>query len=127
MSFLLIVEGLDRTGKSTLADIVSEKMGADVLHFSKPKVHPLNEYLYPLEDMDPDASLVFDRYHVGEVVWPEIWDRETPYDFAMHTYVEMVLRSRGAHMVRTLRDMDEIRAQLVAEDEPLSPGDAGSG
>lgn len=119
---LLICEGLDRTGKSTLAEqlLMADPMLA-LLHFDKPKQHPLNEYLHPIEHRSWDA--VFDRYHWGERVWPTVFGRSTDYDAVMHAYVELALESRGAVVVQTRRDLDEVKSALLEDDEPLLPDD----
>lgn len=120
---LIIIEGLDRTGKSTLAKLLADP--DEPLHFSKPERHPLDEYLEPIARWLPDETLIIDRYHLGETVWPTIFNRPTVYDVPMHAYVELALKARGALLVLTTRDMDDLKAHLVRDGEPLSPDLAG--
>lgn len=121
MSFLVVIEGLDRTGKSTLAQQLARHTGAKVTHFSKPAKEPVFEYTDPLIDHTSRSKQVFDRYHVGELVWPTIFNRPTTFGPAQQTYVEMALQSRGAVIVKTTRDMDDLREHLIRDDEPLDP------
>jgi hypothetical protein len=124
VSFLVVIEGLDRTGKSTLAYQLSRETGARVTHFSKPAKEPVFEYTDPLVDHTHSSKQVFDRYHVGELVWPTIFGRPSTFGPAQQTYVEMALQSRGAVIVKTSRDMDDLREHLIRDDEPLDPDKA---
>lgn len=119
---LIIIEGIDRTGKSTLADAIAEKVGGEVIHSSKPTRHPLREYETRLKDYVPGTGqhLILDRWHVGELVWPEIFGRKSEYDFAMFAHTEMFLRSRGALLVYATRDDHEQHArELIEFGEPI--------
>jgi len=118
---LCVLEGPDRSGKSTLARKWSHQFGMQSRHFSKPEVHALDEYVKPLEVGAPHA--VFDRYHIGERIWPEYFGRPTDYDVPMHRYVELALNSRGAVLVLTDRDPAELARVYAEENEPVLPDD----
>lgn len=122
MSLLVIIEGLDRTGKSTLAHLISKETGAQVTHFSKPEKEPVFEYTDPLLALTHKSRNVFDRYHVGELVWPTIFGRASSFSPVQNAYVEMALQSRGAVIVKTRRNMDDLREHLIRDNEPLDPG-----
>lgn len=124
MSILVVIEGLDRTGKSTLSRELERRTGARVTHFSKPAKEPVFEYTDPLLELNHSTKQVFDRYHVGELVWPTIFNRPTTFGPTQQTYVEMALMSRGAVIVKTSRDMDDLREHLIRDDEPLDPDKA---
>lgn len=114
---LVVVEGLDRTGKSTLSHQLANRHKLEYRHFDKPQRHPLDEYGRPLEAGLVEA--VFDRYHWGETIWPEIFKRESEYDPAMHTWIELLLKSRGAVMVNAVRPVEEIIHACRVDDEPV--------
>lgn len=115
---LVVIEGMDRTGKSTLAAQLADEYHLENLHFDKPSQHPLAEYLRPVEAGPRRA--VFDRYHVGERVWPRVFGRKSEYDDAMHLHVDLTLKSRGAVMVRPLRHWQSKEEMYrVLEDEPI--------
>lgn len=82
MSFV-IIEGLDRTAKSTLANAYNKK-GYKSIHFSAPdKKYSQQGYSGPsyLEDLIEmlvslsGQDVVFDRSHYGELVWPYVYGR----------------------------------------------------
>ena len=83
----IVLEGLDRTGKTTAAKQF-EKLGYEIVHFSAPK----KDYLDPLyvgptyfEDVVgilnsyANKDVVFDRSWYGELVWPSIYSRPVSY------------------------------------------------
>lgn len=115
----VVIEGLDRTGKTTLAKQLQESVRfLDYVHFNKPERHPLEEYVKPL-DVGALPHAVFDRYHWGEAVWPHVFHRPTDYDEEMLYYTELALESRGAVMVLTRREPEEIIRACREDGEDL--------
>jgi len=79
----VLLEGLDRTGKSTVAELYRSQ-GFDVIHFSAPaKKYTTPGYTGPsyLEDILSmlvsltGKDVVFDRSWMGEQVWPFVYGR----------------------------------------------------
>lgn len=124
---LFLIEGLDRTGKTTLAARLSDQLGgAPVVHFSAPKASkPIVEYLSALVPYRgaEDEHVIYDRGHIGEVVWPKFFGRESIVDEAAWRYIEMFYTSRGALYLYCRRDPDELKLALLRDEEPLSPDD----
>lgn len=105
---LILVDGPDCVGKSTLIErlvAVIEKRypgdRVDVLNAGPPTKHPLDEYVVPLLDYRPtrERHVVCDRWHLGEAVYPTIFQRPTKLDYGVQAYTELFLRSRGALLV----------------------------
>jgi len=80
----LIIEGIDRSGKSTIAALYKEQ-GYDLVHMSAPdKKYKQPGYSGPsyLDDMldvymqYDGKDVVFDRSIYGECVWPHVYGRE---------------------------------------------------
>lgn len=81
----IVLEGLDRTGKSTVADHY-RKQGFEVIHLSAPNkkytspgyVGPsyLDEMIDMLMKYD-GKNVVWDRSWYGESVWPAVYGRES--------------------------------------------------
>jgi len=81
---LIILEGLDRTGKSSLAEIYKEQ-GYEIIHMSAPdKKYKSPGYAGPsyLDDMidiitsAANRDIVLDRSYFGELIWPHVYGRE---------------------------------------------------
>lgn len=77
---LIIFEGLDRTGKSTVAQDLQSK-GFELIHQSAPAKGTtpemfLEEQLH-LVSSAANKDIVLDRSYYGELVWPKVYGRES--------------------------------------------------
>ena len=68
----IILEGPDATGKTTLAEKLRDKFGMTI-HHSTSKTR--NDLHYHIDLLDYSNNVVFDRFHIGEMVYPEIYHR----------------------------------------------------
>ena len=80
---LIILEGLDRTGKSSVAQWYQDK-GYEVIHMSAPAkgISP-DEYIGEMVDLLSSLGgkdFVLDRSHYGELIWPQIYGRKPLLD-----------------------------------------------
>ncbi len=76
---LIILEGLDRTGKSSVASYFEAK-GFELVHQSAP-AKGMSADLYLEEQMQlvsraAHTNIVLDRSYYGELVWPHVYGRE---------------------------------------------------
>lgn len=75
---LIILEGLDRTGKSSVAQYFKDK-GYDIIHMSAPAKGTIADaYMGEMIDMLTGFAghdVVLDRSHYGELVWPHVYGR----------------------------------------------------
>lgn len=73
---LVLLEGLDRTGKSTVASYF-ETLGFNVMHMSAPtKGTTPDQFLQEMVDLMTSAAtkdIVLDRTHYGELIWPQVY------------------------------------------------------
>lgn len=117
---LIIVEGPDGTGKSTLVSQIADKFNeynVKIMHAGPPTGHPLDEYVVPLVDYQVRHAYSFrefvicDRWHLGELVYPTVLDRPSLMDINTFTYIEMFLAARGAmivHMTDTTAYLESV-------------------
>lgn len=108
---LIILEGPDGSGKTTLARTLEERVREsdpdakiEVWHRGAPKRHALNEYAVPLFDYRPGRRhhIICDRWHLGELVYSTVRrGGRTTLTPAVDLWLEMFLRSRGAYVVGT--------------------------
>lgn len=117
---LIIIEGPDCAGKSTLADRLQKEIERttkqEVLRLSSgpPTGHPLDEYVVPLLGYRPatDAHIICDRLHWGEYVYPMVLGRSSALDDPIFTYIEMFLLSRGAYVVSMNQPVDVLERRM---------------
>jgi deoxyadenosine/deoxycytidine kinase len=113
---LVIVEGPDCAGKSTLVERLAKRIGnTTTFHKGPPTRHPVIEYAEDLLDYRPGTGLniICDRWHWGERVYPEVLDRSSQLDLAAWRWIEMFLRSRGALVVRLDPDLQLLKTRLA--------------
>lgn len=133
---LTIIEGPDRTGKTTLCTSQPVHTRSTYLHFEKPTRHPIDEYVGPLRDYVPGsgADIWCDRHYLGECIWPEFFGRPTEMDGAVRTWIELFLQSRGASAVLACEyaaptddepiaghELDVLRSFYMAVDDSILP------
>lgn len=125
---LIILDGVDGGGKSTLAeeisDILRRRYPDDKVEIWKkgpPTQHPLEEYETPLLDYKPNTGhhLILDRWHVGEWVYPAILKRDSLADLATWRHIEMFLEVKGAVLVHVTSHHETLTRRLVERGDDL--------
>lgn len=122
---LIVIEGSDGTGKTTLSDALCEALSETrhieltQHHFSQPVRHPLAEYELFLDAYRPGAGqhYIIDRLHWGEIVYGELYRNGGQLTSAGFWHVEQYLRSRGAIMVHATGDPDTVIARQADKGE----------
>lgn len=119
---LVILEGADCSGKSTLASKLARAIEHNlpehtvtILHKGPPELHPLDEYEVPLFSYRPNMGqhIICDRWHMGESVYPTILKRPTQLNDGTRLHIEMFLRARGAIVVHVAAD-DHVLEQCIS-------------
>jgi len=122
---ITIIEGADGTGKTTYAQKLSERFNAKYLHAEQPKTRLWSdEYIRPITSQ----NMILDRWHLGEVVWPKIYGRQSLFDETTFDYcnwelaneelqIDFVLHSRSLFVeaFRQVRYLDKkiIHSEVV--------------
>jgi thymidylate kinase len=114
---LIILEGPDRSGKSTVARALADRLkkfdpncSVDMLHRGPPRRHPLAEYEQDIQDYRPQLwpgqlgdlprrHVICDRWHLGEVVYPPVRGRGSLLTHEALWHIELFLQARGALVV----------------------------
>jgi thymidylate kinase len=120
---LIIAEGPDGSGKSTLCELLEELLPLGTVRYHatspKPEQHPLDLYENPLEWYRPCVGqhVVCDRWHVGEYIYPRVMDRVTKLEDVTRWHIERYLESRGALTVYCTNDPDELVRRATSRGE----------
>lgn len=126
---LIILEGLDRTGKSSVAKDFQAK-GYELIHMSAPSKE-LSEpgytgpsYLDQIIELVAGAAnkdIVLDRSHYGELIWPQIYGREPMLNDEDIEIIREIEDSVGTtRILMNDPDVEAHWARCVANKEPLT-------
>jgi thymidylate kinase len=125
----IIIEGLDRTGKSTLADIY-KKRGFDIVHLSAPDKkfttagYAGPSYLDEIIDLymkHNSRDVVFDRSAYGEFVWPLVYGRKAQLsEEDMDIIREIEDNNQTERILMYDADAESHWKRCVANKEPLN-------
>ena len=117
---LIILEGPDGVGKTTLAntlhdlilELVPRSSSVTIMRKGPPTRHPLDEYLTPLLDYRPNSGmhLILDRWHLGEYVYPRLSGRSTQLDDQVFWYLNQYVRRLGGLLVMCFGDVERVEA-----------------
>ncbi len=125
---IICIEGVDRSGKTTLVKEL-EKKGFKSIHFSSPDkkfsqpgyVGPTYaETLAELFVSLAGQNVVLDRSHYGESVWSQVYNRTPMLD---HDDIDMLRQLEGEDVRRILMhdpDINSHWARCVENKEPLT-------
>lgn len=121
---IVVIEGADGTGKTTLARAVTDRLGAAYLHAGPPELHPLVSYTAPLEPLADRIDVVCDRWHLGELVYGPLYRGGPGLTDCQFGAVEDYLLAKGAVLVHcTGRSRDIARRLDQRGEDFLQPAD----
>lgn len=127
---LILLEGTDRSGKTTLAQAIRARIEElypndqiQMLHAGPPQQHPVHEYITPLIHYAPGNQhhVICDRWHIGETVYPSVCQRSTQLTTSLYQEIETFLRSRGALLVHVHAHPD-VLLQRLHDENSYAPG-----
>ena len=127
---LVIVEGPDGAGKSTLVEklraVIHQRYPGEKVEVLRKRPpakgsHPLDEYETPLLSYRPRQGhhIICDRWSWGEWVYPDVLGRKTLADRASWYHIELFLQARGAVIVYMNEPVDVLQRRVIARGDDL--------
>jgi len=112
---IIILEGADGTGKTTLATKLMARMGgANIYRRATPREHVLREYTFDRITRDP---IIADRWHYGELIYGPLFRTETQLTTTFFRAIDQYLRQIGALLVLVDGQAAEIRQRILGRAE----------
>lgn len=125
----ILVEGLDRSGKSSIAEMYRKK-GYAIVHMEAPSKKYYSETyagesyleeLVRLYSQYEGKNVLFDRTVYGELVWPNIYGRQALLEAEDLDYLGQIERNNNAEKILMFDANIEAHWQrCVANNEPLT-------
>jgi hypothetical protein len=118
---MIILEGPDGTGKTTLAKKIANALNLNYVkiprHKNDTEVDGFKFYMKQATSI-PDNCVV-DRFHIGECVYPQLYtdDFRTPLKMWEQHAIERVLQARGCVLIHTIANYDFIEHAYRDRDE----------
>lgn len=109
----VIIEGPDGVGKSTLVNYITEKCGlTSIIHSSN---LTRNDFKYHLNLLTSDNYAVYDRFNLGEIVYPTIFNRKPKMTLTQHKYIFNLAEALNIpYIIFYSSDFDILRQRLFA-------------
>ena len=121
---LIIIEGVDGAGKSTLVEAIQDELpAAEMIHKGPIKRSPLIEYEASLEHyrVNSGRDIVCDRWHIGELVYGPLLRGESKLSPASLEHIELFLATRGALRTWVQTPLHVIQERISGRGEDLIP------
>lgn len=102
---IIIIEGPDCAGKTTLAEMLVDELGADYHHQGPYEGNPMWESIELIESWKEGGSspnLVLDRFHLGERVYGPIYRDEDKLGQTRQRMLERYLLGESAMLIKAL-------------------------
>lgn len=108
----VIIEGPDACGKSTLAKKLVDKYNMHYVHF------PSADLETHMNSLLADNT-VFDRFHIGELVYPEIYDREPKFNGLedANKIMKRIVDNNDILIIFRTSDLSILNDRLIARGE----------
>lgn len=104
----IILEGIDGSGKTTLAKILAREYGLDYCHCT---ASDPGDYDFYLNTARKD-NIVWDRHTIGELIYPHVFDRVAQIGTEDARLVLARARHEGAKIFILTASLDTIRNRL---------------
>lgn len=126
---IIILEGVDGAGKSTLAKKIAalSPLPVRLEHRGEIKSTPEEEYIKPLMYSRDDELIIADRWHVGEMIYGPIYRGKSLVAGDYNRIIEGLLDTLGAAKVILSPSLKVVRNRLAKRGEDyLQPNDVAA-
>lgn len=124
---LVLLEGVDKSGKSTMAERVKvcweTRYGrAEIWHRGPVPdgKDPMQEYWSELPDPDLHELYILDRWHIGELVYGPIYRGGSKITLGDALRVQMAMKRRGLVPIYMTASYETVRSRFISDGEKFS-------
>lgn len=117
---LIVLEGCDGSGKSTIATNLSKLLDAEIIHCTKETPNTL-EYFVGIVDDAKDHNIIADRFCYGQFVYQKPEERPLGTEIELGD-LEEYMKSNGVKVILVDAPTDVIESRLLQRGETLING-----
>lgn len=111
----IVIEGCDGTGKTSVAKILAEKYGCDIVHMTGNDPKDYEFYNQSLRK----EQVVYDRNVLGEFVYPYVFGRQKEVQYSELNTLMHFRRSIGVHFFVLTANRETCKRRLIEKDEDI--------
>jgi len=115
---IIILEGENKTGKTTLANYIKENFDFDYIKCSQPKGNPFDEYNNILDNIKEHT--IIDRFHWGELVYGPIYRGKSGISESQFNELEKKIEDLGAIIIYCYDNANNIKKRFIEEKEEFA-------
>lgn len=118
---LVILEGENKTGKTTLAKYIKDEHGFKYIKVSQPGPDgPYKEYTNILKKIKAGSNVVIDRFHLGEEVYGPLYRGSSGLTSEQFQDIENTLNKMNAILIYCYDSEDNIAKRFKEENEEFA-------
>lgn len=118
---IIILEGENKTGKSTIAKHILDRYDFDVIKCSQPKGDPYVEYMKILKRIERSGrNTVIDRFVYGEFVYGPLYRGKSSLTKTQLRNIELKAMSLNAHVIYCHDTPENIERRFIEEKEEFA-------
>ena len=117
---IIILEGCDKNGKTTLAHKLSQKLGWPIVKFSAPKNDEDVFKTYMQFILSRRIPVILDRFYLGEKVYGQIFRGKSQLDYLQSRTLEGLLLTRRSINVYCQVPLKEIKKNFIKDKESFA-------
>ena len=109
----VVLEGSDGIGKTTLAEYLLKDYGFDTIHSSSETENTLE---YHRNILNYDFPAVYDRFNLGEIVYPIIYNRRAKMNFREHEELMQECKDRNdtIYIIMYASNFNDLKQRLFS-------------
>lgn len=118
---IIILEGENKTGKSTICNYIVDHYDFDYVKCSQPKGDPYVEYMEILRRIEKSGkNTVIDRFLYGEFVYGPIYRGKSLLTETQKRNIELKALSLNAHLIYCYDTVKNIKQRFLSEGEEFA-------
>jgi thymidylate kinase len=118
---IIILEGENKTGKTTLANYIIDNYGFDYVKCSQPKGDPFEEYMEIIEEIKRTGKdTIIDRFHIGEFVWGPLYRGGSLLNIKHLDIIDKLLIENETYLFYCYDDIENIVERFDKEKEEFA-------